>query len=115
MKIELDLEQRKYIYALLKLFAHKETEQQSKMFWAELASKLGPRQTHAHLRRKDLVLILDIISKAVDTINGPVRAKAADLGQQLRADALDKVLAGAKSKLESKLAENQIEGEENGV
>ena len=115
MKIELDLESRKYIYALLKLFAHKETEQQAKMFWAELASRLGPRQTHAYLRRKEVSLILDIVGNAVDTINGPVRDKAADLGQQLRADALNKVLAGAKSKLEAKLLENPIEGEENGI
>ncbi len=115
MKIQLDLEERKYIYALLKLFASKEETREAKMFWAELASRLGPRQTTAHLRRKEVSLILDIVSKAVDTINGPVRAAAADLGQSIRADALDKVLAGAKDKLAKKLAETQTEGEEDGV
>lgn len=116
MKIELDLESRKYIYGMLKLFAHTEKDIKAKSFWAELAGRLGPNQTTAHLRRKEVELIIDIVSKAVDTVNETIKGRATDAGQQLRADALEKILAKAKSKLTEKLILNPEEKEdENGI
>lgn len=114
MKIELDLESRRYIYAVLKMLAHAEVVEPTKLFWAELANRLGPNQTVAHLRRKEVELILDIVGKAVDTINGPIKSKAADTGQQLRAEAVNIIMTKVKAKLEEKLAVTDKE-EKNGI
>jgi hypothetical protein len=100
MKIQLSLAERRYIYALLKLFAHNEPTQTGKMFWASLAKKLQPNQATAHLREKEMRLLLDIVEKAVHTIR---RAVTKDIGQEARADILEKIMAGLKAKLETKL------------
>jgi hypothetical protein len=111
MKIAFSIQERRYLYGLMKLFAHRETTDTGKIFWADLANRLGPNQLEAHLRRKEVQLLLDIVETAVHTIDGPVKARAKDIGQEMRADILEKVLAGAKSKLAEKLADNPIEEE----
>lgn len=106
MKLELSAIERKYLYALCRLFAYSEKERQAKEFWVDLGNRLGPNQLVAHLRKKEVEHLLDIITKAVHTISVTTEREL-ELGQGLRADVLLKVLAGARSKLENKLANNE--------
>lgn len=114
MKIAFDVSERKYLYGLLKMFAHGEKDNRMKMFWAHLASRLEPNQHVAHLNRKEVELVLEILTKAVDTLNGSAKDKVGDdVEKRLRLSVVDQVLAGAREKLNKKLTENPTEGSES--
>lgn len=116
MKVELDLMERRYLYGLFRLFAVTEqaTDPVKARFWVDMMERMGPNQAFAKFRRKEVELLIELLSEALRKAQERITPEAIEKGLHYRAEALEKVLSGAKTKLEAKLASLNKENE-NGM
>jgi hypothetical protein len=110
MKIKLDVIERRAICGLMKLFALKEENQQAKIFWWDMAQRFLPNQLEGQFRRKEIEILLDLLTKAVETTTKSMRHMPLNCEQLIRADAVEKILSRIKEKLETKLKGESQDG-----
>lgn len=103
MKINLTLEERKYLGALIKILAINTKDQPGALaFWRSIYEQLAPNRPTADLRQKEVESLLAICQKGLQSMKD---LRTQDEAGAIRVAALEEVLLRVEAKISARIKE----------